>query len=97
MIDDVEAVAIGALKAGGVFEHQPMAGVEPVLIENFLTRVFQRHIVIGGEPVDADDLIAALKKAARHMKADKTCGAGDENPHFWLLPARRSLPNGGLT
>ena len=44
--------------------------------------LFQRHVVIGIQIVEPDDLIAPLEQANCRVVADEAGGAGEKNPHL---------------
>src|SRR6185312_3659569 len=43
--------------------------------------LLERHVVIGIEIVEADHLVTAVEQPCRRMIADKTGGAGKQDPH----------------
>ena len=82
MIDDIEAIAIGALQASKSSNIRRWLVKSPCCASCGVPRGFQSNVIIGRKSIDADDFVAALENPARHMKADETRGAGNENTHY---------------
>ena len=57
-----------------------------MLLEPRQPRLFQRHVVIGIEIVEANHLVAAIEQPRRRVIAYEAGGAGDQNSHIvaWL-------------
>src|SRR5581483_7071485 len=87
MEDAVDAVEVE--RVGGEVEAQDVeAGGVPLLL---------CRVVVVGEAVDSDDLVAGVRELVRQMRADEPGGAGDEVPHRGRRLARsceRSEKNG---
>ena len=64
----------------GVSEVEP-ANVEPVGV-----RLLLGNVVVVGEGVDADDLVAARLERSREGRADEAGRAGDDLSHLGTIP-----------
>ena len=81
MIDRIEPRAIDLGQAGEILEQHLMAAKALILFENRVAAALQLGVVIGGEAVDPDDLMAIGEKPRGHVETDESGAAGDENAH----------------
>ncbi len=65
----------------GIADVEIVEGEVGVLFQLGEARLLQLERVIGVHVIDADDLLAALKQALRHMHPEEAGRAGDENGH----------------
>ena len=56
------------------------------------TRLFERHVVIVVDHVEAGHRVAARHERARHMEADETRASGDEDAHRQAAGTPRPRP-----
>jgi hypothetical protein len=79
--------AVGPLLGEGRLDDSPVSEIaldegKPLLLRQPLEPgLFQRHVVIGAEIVEADDRVAALQEPRRRVVANEAGGAGDQNSH----------------
>ena len=68
-----------AVEAGEVDRVARQVEPEDLLAADVL--LLQRDVVVVGEAVEPDDLVALGAQGLREMRADEAGGAGDEIPH----------------
>ena len=55
---------------------------EPGLVDQAIKpRLFEAHVIIGGEAVNAEDAFPAIQQCLADMGSDKAGGTGDQNGH----------------
>src|ERR1700730_6177402 len=81
MIDRIESGAINAGKRGAILEHGRMAGEARPLQQYLMPAQLEVAVVIGRKPIEADDYMAFVEKAASHVKTYEASASGDENTH----------------
>ena len=66
---------------GVILQHEDGVLEARVAFEDVAASLFQVDVIVGGEAVDAEDLMAVAEQAQRQMEADEARRAGDQNTH----------------
>jgi hypothetical protein len=92
------------LQRGVVFQHLDGFRKARVCLEDGVPILFEPDVVVGGHPVQPDDLMALRQQQPAQVKADESGAAGDENAHvrsgvdgaptrpYRRIPAGRQIP-----
>jgi hypothetical protein len=81
----------GCLDDGSVSEIALEKAKALVLLEAVKPGLFQRHVVIGAEIVETDDLVPAVEQPHRRVITYEAGGAGNQNAHGPLSEPVASL------
>jgi len=73
-------------RAVGQVQFFETEGAGPSSFDPRQARLFERHVVIVVEVVEAHDIVAATEQRAANLCADKPRGAGDQDSHGQIVP-----------